>query len=185
MKEYPGFENSTVNICKIVNKFLKDNENKIIAKTYGGPTFSDRQYENHRTYINRACYHSRETMKVNYSFTFELTNHPFRDENNDKLLDWVKQLINPRKTAIEDICFYERKIDKEEEENLAKLLSIDTPLNIIIPFNYIKPRVFDLDLKIGNQTCWVNGKQVSNDKYYETCRDSERFWNEHPDYVDL
>lgn len=183
-KEYPNFENSTINICKIVNKFLKDNENKIIVKTYGGPTFSDRQYEKHRTYINRACNHSRETMKVNYSFSFELTNHPFKDEGNDKLLEWVRQLINPRKTPIEDICFYERKIDKEEEENLTKLLSIDTPLNIVIPFNYIKPRVFDLNLKVGTQTCWVNGKQVSNEKYYKVCEDSERFWNEHPTYVD-
>lgn len=176
--EYPNFENSTINICKIVNKFLKDNENKIIVRTCGSPTFSDRQYEKHRTYINSACSHSRETMKINYSFSFELTNYLFRDEDNDKALKWVKQLINPRKTPIEDICFYERKIDKEED-----LLKIDIPLPLIVPFNFEKPRIFDLSLKIGNQTCWVNGKQVSNEKYYRVCEDSERFWNEHPTFV--
>lgn len=46
----------------------------------------------------------------------------------------------------------------------------------------IKP---ETDKKIGNQTCWVNGKQVNNEKYYRVCEDSERFWNEHPTYVDL
>lgn len=173
-----NFENSLLSICRAVKDFLKENKGRIIVKNCAQPTFSDRQYEKHRTYINKSCYHSKEAFKVNYSFSLELSKHEFHDVNNDILLKRIEQLINPLESAIEDICFYEDK----ESTNSVK---IDIPFPIVISTGLESPKCFILNLKIGQQNCWVNGKQVNNEKYYRVCEDSERFWDQHPTYVDL
>ena len=89
-------------------------------------------------------------------------------------------MFNPIESPIEDISFYEEK----EKEN-TNLLKINIPLPIVTSPTFESPKRFILNLKIGQQTCWVNGKQVNNEKYYRVCEDSERFWNQHPTYVDL
>lgn len=173
-----NFENSLLSVCRTVKDFFIENKGKIIVKHCTEPTFSDRNYETHRTYINGSCNHSKETLKINYSFSLEVSKYEFHDKNNDILLKRIEQLINPLESAIEDICFYEKK------EN-TNLLKTDIPFPIVIPSNLESSKCFILNLKIGQQTCWVNGKQVNNEKYYRVCEDSKRFWEQHPTYVDL
>lgn len=175
-----NFENSLLSVCNTVKDFLRENRDRIIVAYCAEPTFSDRQYETHRTYISKSCNHAKETFKINYSFSLEVANHEIHDKDNSILLKRIEQLINPIESPIEDISFYEEK----EKEN-TNLLKINIPLPIVTSPTFESPKRFILNLKIGQQTCWVNGKQVNNEKYYRVCEDSERFWNQHPTYVDL
>lgn len=173
-------ENSLIGVCNTVKDFLIENKGRIVVAYCAEPTFSDRHYETHRTYINKSCNHAKETFKINYSFSLEVVDHEIHDKDNSILLKRIEQLINSIESPIEDISFYEEK----EKEN-TNLLKINIPFPIVTSPTFESPKRFILNLKIGQQTCWVNGKQVNNEEHYRVCEDSRRFWDQHPTYVDL
>lgn len=178
--DYTNFcvENSLIGVCNTVKDFLRENKGRIVVAYCAEPTFSNRHYETHRTYINKSCNHAKETFKINYSFSLEVVDHEIHDKDNSILLKRIEQLINPIESSIEDISFY------EEKEN-TNLLKINIPFPIVTSPTFESTKRFILNLKIGQQTYWVNGKQVNNEKYYRVCELSRRFWDQHPTYVDL
>lgn len=124
--DYTNFcvENSLIEVCNTVKDFLRENKDRIVVAYCAEPTFSNRHYETHRTYINKSCNHAKETFKINYSFSLEVVDHEIHDKDNSILLKRIEQLINPIESSIEDISFY------EEKEN-TNLLKINIPFPIV------------------------------------------------------